>query len=131
MTKSESAGGEAEKAERVPRTARFVFIPKPVMHVAGENDPLVKFTWQKLMIDALRKRNQCDDGKPWSADKRCTIYPSRIDAPVVAYIHSGTHQYPKAAPEIIVKFFKEHAKPDKKQANTRSGKRHLASPREG
>jgi len=29
-------------------------------------------------------------------------------APVVTCINPGTHKFPDAAPEIIVKFFKEH-----------------------
>ncbi len=86
---------------------RPTYLPKPVLHVAGENDPLVKFAWQKLMIDALRKLNQCGEGKPWEQDKRCTIYESNVNAPVVTFIHPGTHQFPAAAPAIIVKFFKE------------------------
>ncbi len=39
--------------------------PKPVLHVAGENDTLVRFEWQRLMIDAVRKLNGCEDGQPW------------------------------------------------------------------
>ncbi len=84
--------------------------PKPVLHVAGENDPLVKFQWQKEMIDALRKQNQCGEGKPWDKEKLCTVYESRIGAPVVACIHPGTHMFLKEAPALIVKFFKEHVK---------------------
>lgn len=85
--------------------------PKPVLHAAGENDPLVKFEWQKETMDALRKLNQCGEGKPWGNEKQCTIYKSKVNAPVVTYIHPGTHAFPSQAPAIIVKFFKEHAKP--------------------
>jgi len=81
--------------------------PKPAMHLAGENDKLVKFEWQKLMINAVLKINQCGDGKPW--DKDCTIYTSKVNTPVVTFIHSGTHNFPKEAPALIVKFFKEHS----------------------
>jgi len=84
------------------------FIPKPVLHVAGEKDPLVKYEWQKLMIGALRKANKCGEGKPWQKEKDCTIYESKVGAPVVTFIHSGTHKFPEEAPEIIVKFFKQH-----------------------
>jgi len=87
------------------------FVPKPVLHVAGEKDPLVKFAWQKLMIEALRKHNQCGEGKPWQKENGCTIYESKVGAPVVTFIHPGTHKFPDNAPAIIVKFFKEHAKP--------------------
>jgi hypothetical protein len=29
---------------------------------------------------------------------------------VVAFIHPGTHAYAKEAPELIVRFFKEHGR---------------------
>jgi len=85
--------------------------PKPVLHVAGEKDPLVKFAWQERMIEAVRKLDQCADGQPWEGEKDCTIYPSKLGTPVVTFIHPGTHQFPGTAPDIIVKFFKEHALP--------------------
>jgi len=82
-----------------------------VLHVAGENDPLVKFSWQKQTMDAARKLNQCGEGQPWEGEKGCTIYPSKLDAPLVTFIHPGTHQFPAAAPAVIVKFFKQHSLP--------------------
>jgi polyhydroxybutyrate depolymerase len=81
--------------------------PKPVLHLAGENDPLVKFSWQKQTIDGLLKLNQCGEGKPW--EKSCTLYPSKIETPVVTYIHPGGHGLPPDAPSKIVRFFKEVA----------------------
>jgi polyhydroxybutyrate depolymerase len=33
--------------------------PKPVMHIVGEKDPLVNFSWQKLMMEELCKINGC------------------------------------------------------------------------
>lgn len=83
--------------------------PKPVLHVAGENDPLVKFAWQQQTLNALRKINECGAGQPWAKD--CTLYESKLGAPVVTFIHPGTHQFPATAPAIIVKFFKQHAQP--------------------
>jgi polyhydroxybutyrate depolymerase len=83
--------------------------PKPVLHAAGEKDALVKFAWQKMTMEALRKLNECGEGRPW--DKGCTIYESKIGAPVVTFIHPGTHQFPPEAPGLIVKFFKQHARP--------------------
>ncbi len=80
-----------------------------MLHVAGENDELVQFAWQKLMIDALRKLNGCEDGKPWG--KWCTLYPSRTGTPVVACIYPGGHLFPEEVPPMIVRFFKEHVKP--------------------
>jgi len=85
------------------------FKPKPVMHFAGEADPLVKFEWQKATIDRLREINQCGDGQPY-ADKT-TLYPSKVGAPVAAFVHPGGHQFVSDEPALMVRFFKEHAKP--------------------
>ncbi len=82
--------------------------PKPVMHIAGRKDELVKFAWQEEAVNRIRKLNQCSDGEPWV--ENCTLYPSKIGAPVVAFFHPGTHQFPSTAPALIVKFFKEHTK---------------------
>ena len=80
--------------------------PKPVLHMAGENDPLVRFAWQQRTIDGLRKLNGCGEGKPWG--ERCTLYPSPSGTPVVTYIHPGGHELPTDVPPVIVKFFQEH-----------------------
>jgi polyhydroxybutyrate depolymerase len=85
--------------------------PKPALHVAGENDPLVKFEWQKLTMEAVKKVNGCEaEGKPW--DKNCTIYASKTGTPFVAFIHPGGHEFPAGASAALVKFFKEHAQAD-------------------
>ena len=84
--------------------------PAPVIHIAGENDGLVKYSWQKLMIDSLLRTNQCDQtGQVIS--KGLTLYESKLAAPVQTYIHPGTHQYPSEASALIVDFFKAHSKP--------------------
>ena len=83
--------------------------PKPVMHLAGENDPLVKYEWQKATMTSLRKLNACDaEGTAWAPN--CTQYASKTGTPVVTLIHSGAHNFPAEAPSLFVKFFKEHAK---------------------
>jgi polyhydroxybutyrate depolymerase len=80
---------------------------KPVMHIAGENDPLVKFAWQETMMETIRKVDGCDStSEPWDTD--CTLYPSKNGTPVVTFIHPGGHVVPSSAPALIVKFFKEH-----------------------
>ena len=83
--------------------------PKPVFHVAGENDPLVKFAWQQRMIDALRRLNQCGPAQP--PENGCLTYPSKIGAPVVTFIRPGGHEFPAEAPPLIVAFFQQHPKP--------------------
>jgi polyhydroxybutyrate depolymerase len=79
--------------------------PKPVFHLAGESDPLVKFEWQKMTIDGVLKVDECGSGEPWA--EHCTLYPSKIGMPVVTYIHGGHHEVPADAPALIVKFFKQ------------------------
>jgi len=82
--------------------------PKPVLHMAGENDPLVRFAWQQRTIDELRKINSCGEGQP--CGEHGTLYPSPIGTPVVTYIHPGGHELPKNVPPVIVKFFQEHVR---------------------
>jgi polyhydroxybutyrate depolymerase len=87
--------------------------PKPALHVAGETDPLVKWTWQKLTIDAVRKSNGCsDEGTEWakSGELVGTLYPSQTGTPLVTLISPGGHQFPGEAPRLITRFFKEHAR---------------------
>ena len=81
--------------------------PRPALILGGENDPLVKFSWQKRTMDAVRKVNDCSStSRPW--DKYCTLYPSKGGTPLVTAIFPDGHQFNPAAPALIVKFFKEH-----------------------
>lgn len=96
-----------------PSAAAFRVIgklkPKPAMHLAGEQDALVKFPWQRLTMNAVRQLNGCEtEGKPW--DKQCIVYPSTTGTAFVEFIHPGGHQFPKESPALIVKFFKEHSR---------------------
>lgn len=90
--------------------------PLPVMHIAGENDELVKFAWQQLAMNRLRTINDCGEGIAWEKEKNCTLYPSKSGNPVVTMIHPGTHTYPAEAPALIVKFFKQHRRSADKPA---------------
>jgi len=85
--------------------------PKPVLHLASESDPLVKYAWQQATLEGIKKLNRCGEGKPWKDEKGCTEYQSEAGAPLVVYLHDGGHKYPQQAPALIVKFFKDHAKP--------------------
>ena len=80
--------------------------PKPMLHIAGDNDPLVKYAWQTMMIDAVKKINQCGEGTPW--EETCTQFPSKINAPVITFVTSQGHKFPPEAPALIVKFFKQY-----------------------
>ncbi|MCC6797668.1 MAG: prolyl oligopeptidase family serine peptidase [Candidatus Hydrogenedentes bacterium] len=84
--------------------------PLPALHVAGEKDELVRYSWQQSTMNEVRKINQCEaTGKPWenAGPLVGTIYPSPIGAPFVTLIHSGSHKFPEQAPALIVKFFKD------------------------
>ncbi len=86
--------------------------PKPVLHIAGEADPLVRFAGQQRTMEAVRAINGCDsEGQKWA--EGCTLYPSKGGTPFISFIHPGDHKYPSQAPVLIVKFFQEHAKPGK------------------
>jgi len=81
--------------------------PKPAFHLAGEKDPLVKFEWQQMTMNAVRRLNGCEaEGKEWA--KSCTLYLSKSGTPFVTFIHPGGHGFPAEAPALMVKFFKEH-----------------------
>jgi len=90
--------------------------PMPVIHVAGEKDPIVKFAWQQATFAAVRRFNACgDEGKPWAKEGvlDATIFASTKGAPLVTAIHAGGHEYAKGSTELIVRFFKENPKPAK------------------
>jgi polyhydroxybutyrate depolymerase len=91
------------------RDVRPLLKPKPVLHVAGENDELVKYTWQSVAITQLRRLNQCSSaGTAW--EPHCTLYASTSGFPVVTFITDGRHKFPDEAPVTIVKFFQEHSR---------------------
>ncbi len=80
--------------------------PKPAMHLAGEQDALVKYEWQKATMEAVRALNGCDaEGQPWAP--LATLYPSKGGTPFVAFIHPGGHEVAPGAPALIARFFKE------------------------
>jgi polyhydroxybutyrate depolymerase len=87
------------------------YSPRPIMHLGAENDPLVKFEWQKETMDTFRKLNQCGEGKSWMDEKDCTIYDSKAKSPVITFIHSSRHSFPARGADLIVKFFKQNSNP--------------------
>lgn len=84
--------------------------PKPALHIGSPEDTLVKFTWQERMIDTVLKLNGCGTRKPDT--NGYTLYPSTKHADTAVYLHDGGHSYPKAAPALIVAFFKAHPRAD-------------------
>jgi polyhydroxybutyrate depolymerase len=81
--------------------------PKPALIMGGKDDPLVKFSWQELTMEAVRRLNGCDaKGEAW--EKLGTLYPSKNGTPVVTFVYPGGHMFNPESPALIVKFFKEH-----------------------
>lgn len=90
---------------------RGSFTPKPLLHLAGTNDPLVKFEWQELMLRNLKRVNRCEPtGTAWGP--LATHYASSEGTPIITYLHEGGHRFPSEAVPLIVRFFKEHALPE-------------------
>jgi len=84
-------------------------IPKPVLHLMGENDPLVKPVMQKMTCNRVLKLNECEkEGKP--IGKNITFYAGKNGNDVTLYIHNEGHQYPNEANRIIIDFFKKYPK---------------------
>lgn len=83
--------------------------PKPVLHLMGEKDPLVKPALQKLTYNAVLRINQCKSGGKKTGEFT-TLYKSESGNPVVLYIHPGGHELPDGAGKAIADFFKQNKK---------------------
>lgn len=82
---------------------------KPVMHIIGTNDPLVKPAWQEAQISQLKKLNSCNGtGRPYA--RFADIFSSASHNPVLVYQHPGKHVYPQSAEPVVVQFFKSISK---------------------
>jgi polyhydroxybutyrate depolymerase len=80
--------------------------PKPMLHLGSPKDQLVKFSWQRQIIERVLKLDGCGPFKPDA--KGLTSYPSSTGNEVAVYLHDGGHKYPGEGPALIVKFFKDH-----------------------
>ena len=84
--------------------------PRPLFHVAGARDRQVSFADQEAAIEVALEVNgvgtrttSCGDG--------CELYGSaETAAPVMTWIHSGGHVYPRGTSERIVSFFHDHSR---------------------
>ena len=88
---------------------RDACIPKPVLHIMGLTDPLVRPRWQELTIETVRRINGgIQNGTPWekAGEITTTIYNAPKGATTAVGVHPGGHTYPSGAAELIVKFFK-------------------------
>jgi polyhydroxybutyrate depolymerase len=83
--------------------------PKPVLHIMGSADKLVKLKWQQSQINKLLFLNKCDRiGKPYASS--ATLFPSATGNPVVVYQFPGRHIYPPGAEAIAIEFFQSIVK---------------------
>jgi polyhydroxybutyrate depolymerase len=85
----------------------------PCLHFASESDPLVKFSWQEIMLERVKKGNGVEKtGTEYAKDGKlvATKYEAKDASPLVVALHPGGHAYPAEAPKLIAKFFQEHAK---------------------
>jgi len=98
----------------------FRLTPLPCMHVAARGDTIVPFAGQERTMAAVRRVNGCEgDGLPWAKD--CTRWDSTKRAPFVAMVIDGGHEYPAAAPPLIVRFFREQTRPARGPADGAGG----------
>lgn len=83
---------------------------RPLLHIAGQKDPLVKFQWQQATFDRLRKLYKASAPTHPTSDENFTVYASTDPAtpPLATYIHPGAHTYPKGIQPLVVQFFKDH-----------------------
>lgn len=80
---------------------------RPILHVAGVNDPQITYADQRAAIVSAVAINGVRD-KMARCGNGCTTYGAETDAPVVTWIHQGGHVYPRGTSERIVAFFKNH-----------------------
>mgnify|MGYP002015839194 CR=1 FL=1 len=83
--------------------------PRPLLHVAGERDQLVRFSDQDAAIAVAIEVNgvgttttPCGEG--------CTVYGPGTPAPVMTWIHAGAHTFPRGTAERLVSFFRDHSR---------------------
>ncbi len=88
--------------------------PKPALHVAGDNDPLVKYSWQQVAMQIVRDINGCEKSSvPWASEGEVVgrEYRSPAGTPFVSLIHHGEHKFLPETSQLIVKFFQQHSSP--------------------
>ena len=78
--------------------------PRPVLHVAGTRDRVVRFADQQAAIAVALEVNGVDATTPCGAG--CTLYGAGTAAPVMTWIHAGAHVYPRGTSQRIVSFLR-------------------------
>jgi polyhydroxybutyrate depolymerase len=101
-------------AEKFPGV--HLTVPISILQIAGEKDQNIPFDRQLQAIAAARQVNGSNDSGQ-SCGEFCTAYNSSSGAPVVTFIHPGGHVYPRYASQMIVDFFKQHSRADRKSTS--------------
>ncbi len=81
---------------------------RPVLHVAGERDRVVRFADQEAAIAVAIEVNGVDATTRCGAG--CTVYGAGTAAPVMTWIHAGAHVYPRGTSQRIVSFLREQSR---------------------
>ena len=82
--------------------------PRPVLHVAGTRDRVVRYEDQQAAIAVAIEVNGVDAATPCGAG--CTVHGARSAAPVMTWIHPGAHVYPRMTSQRIVSFFRQQSR---------------------
>jgi len=84
-------------------------VPRPVLYIGGDRDPLVTPAKQRDAVASIRTFDATTaGGQPCGTG--CMLYPSTSGAQVQVMRHSGAHQIPSFAADAMVAFFKAAAK---------------------
>jgi hypothetical protein len=81
---------------------------------------MVRFSTQQAAIDASRKANGCE-GEGVTCGSRCTLFNSTRQAPVMTFIYDGGHVFNPAVKSLIVEFFKNHPRVNKRSFSSTMG----------
>lgn len=82
-------------------------VRKPILHVAGRLDGIVRFADQQTAFETAVRVNG-GDGKTRGCGDGCTEYGPGTPTPVMVWIHDGGHSFPRGTAERIVSFFRDH-----------------------
>jgi polyhydroxybutyrate depolymerase len=83
--------------------------PKPVFFIAGERDTIVPFAGQMRSLESLRRFLKTDVEKA-TVKGKVKVEPGPEGIELATYIHSGGHEWPAAANQLLVEFFQRHPK---------------------
>ena len=76
--------------------------------IAGEKDRLVPLAIQALSFDLARKRLHTDSSRA-ATTGFARSEPGVDGSELVAYVHPGGHELPRAALPLVVRFFQRHS----------------------